>query len=64
MIIEEMARTHSEFTDTIHGVEACHADLNHTFAEGPDVLHCYLGTTIGPPVDDVVDASSIHELLA
>lgn len=58
----------SEFTDTIHGVEAaCHADLNHTFAEGPDVrddvdIAC---TDVGLALLDVVDAFfDLGELLA
>ena len=58
----------SEFADTIHGVEAaCHADLDHTFAEGPDVRDDVdiSGAAVGLPFDDVIDAFfDLGELLA
>ena len=58
----------SEFADAIHGVEAaCHADLDHTFAEGPDVRDDVdiSGAAVGLPCDDIVDAFfDLGELLA
>ena len=58
----------SEFTDTIHGVEAaCHTDLDHTFAERPNVRDDVdiSSTAVGLPFFDIVDTFfDLGELLA
>ena len=58
----------SEFTDTIQRDETtCHADLDHTFAEGPNVRDDVdvSGAAVGLPLFDIVDAFfDLGELLA
>lgn len=58
----------SEFTNTIHGVKAaCHTDLDHTLAEGPDVRDDIdiSSAAIGLPFYDIVNSLfDLSELLA